>query len=85
MTQLSQTLDEIHQKLNELAPLVNRINNLLPSGDRLEPYILKPVQEEEPDYVRNTGSWSESDSSSSDENQQKIAGDDEGETFEGLA
>ena len=79
VTELSQTLDQIHQKLNELAPLVNRINNLLPAGERLEPYILKPVPEDESDYVHSTGNWSQSSSSSSDENQHRLTGEYEEE------
>ena len=68
VTQLSHTLEQIQQKLNELAPLVNRINNHLPVRDRLDPFILRPGPDQEaPDYSQMREEWSDQSSVSDDD------------------
>ena len=75
VTQLSHTLGQIQQQLNDLVPLVNRLNNLLPGRERLDPFIIRPIQEEVgPDYERVRRDWSDSSSVSSEQLEEEDRG-----------
>ena len=75
VSHLSHTLGRIQQQLDDLVPLVNKLNNLLPGRDRLEPFIIRPIHEQEgPDYDRVRRDWSDSSSVSSEQLEEQDVG-----------
>ena len=47
MKEVTNTLEEIESSIEQTLPLLQRLNQLLPDSDRLEPFHLKEIEEGE--------------------------------------
>ena len=47
MKEVTNTLEEIESSIEQILPMLRRLNQLLPDSDRLEPFHLKEIEEGE--------------------------------------